>query len=178
MHFLAQILGQYPFWRLFVVKANPPSDKGRRKEHLVGHFGTNSRRCQIGDTSINGHSIFVSGRKWATKGYMDLDLDDYSGNSLVNEIQEDQVKSAPVPLGLFVWNHVLFLDSVKWCESLQSIDYFCTGNHKNELQNKGTTRGGWQANTLYIVDRLVTLPEMTTRSMGRICPTYARCLCP
>lgn len=56
----------------------------------------------LGDTSINGHSIFVSGRKWATKGYMDLDLDDYSGNSLVNEIQEDQVKSAPVPLGLFV----------------------------------------------------------------------------
>lgn len=56
----------------------------------------------LGDKSINGHSIFVSGRKWASKGYMDLDLDDYLGNSLVNEIQEDQVKSAPVSLGLFV----------------------------------------------------------------------------
>lgn len=33
---------------------------------------------------------------------MDLDLDDYLGNSLVNEIQDDQVKSAPVSLGLFV----------------------------------------------------------------------------
>lgn len=56
----------------------------------------------LSDTGINGHSIFVSGGKWATKGYMDLDLDDYLGNSLVNEIQEDQVKSAPVSLGLFV----------------------------------------------------------------------------
>ncbi|ODM23731.1 hypothetical protein SI65_01320 [Aspergillus cristatus] len=56
----------------------------------------------LGDTSINGHSIFVSGRKWASKGYMDLHLDDYLGNSLVNEIQEDQGKSAPVSLGLFV----------------------------------------------------------------------------
>jgi len=56
----------------------------------------------LGDASINGHSIFISGRKWASKGYMDLDLDDYLGNSLVNEIQDDQMKSAPVSLGLFV----------------------------------------------------------------------------
>lgn len=56
----------------------------------------------LSDTSINGHAIFVSGRKWASKGYMDLDLDDHLGNSILNEIQEDQVKSAPVSLGLFV----------------------------------------------------------------------------
>jgi hypothetical protein len=33
---------------------------------------------------------------------MDLDLEDYSDNTLLQEIQADQVKSAPVELGLFV----------------------------------------------------------------------------
>lgn len=33
---------------------------------------------------------------------MDLDLEDYPGNALVREMQEDQMKSAPVSLGLFV----------------------------------------------------------------------------
>ena len=56
----------------------------------------------LSDTGINGHSIFVSGRKWAAQGYMDLDLEDYAGNALIQEIQEDQVKSAPAELGLFV----------------------------------------------------------------------------
>ncbi|KAJ5979951.1 Short-chain dehydrogenase/reductase SDR [Penicillium waksmanii] len=57
----------------------------------------------LSDVSINGHSLFVSGRKWAPNiGYMDLDLEDYPANALIQEIQEDQMKSAPVSLGLFV----------------------------------------------------------------------------
>ncbi|KAJ5844369.1 Short-chain dehydrogenase/reductase SDR [Penicillium rubens] len=55
----------------------------------------------LGDVKINGHSLFVSGRKWAPNGYLDLDLEDYPQNALVQEIQEDQMKSAPVSLGLF-----------------------------------------------------------------------------
>ncbi|CAG8902122.1 unnamed protein product [Penicillium egyptiacum] len=54
------------------------------------------------DVNINGHTLFVSGRKWAPNGYFDLDLDDYPQNALIKEIQEDQMKSAPVSLGLFV----------------------------------------------------------------------------
>ena len=56
----------------------------------------------LSDTGVNGRSLFVCPRKWAPRGYMDLDLEDYSGNSLLQEIQADQVKSAPVELGLFV----------------------------------------------------------------------------
>jgi hypothetical protein len=51
--------------------------------------------------TINGRSFFICPRKWAPRGYMDLDLEDYTGNSLLQEIQADQVKSAPVELGLF-----------------------------------------------------------------------------
>jgi hypothetical protein len=56
----------------------------------------------LSDTRINGHSIFVSGRKWAPNGYIDLDLENYARDRLIGEIQEDQMKSAPVSLGLFV----------------------------------------------------------------------------
>ncbi|KAJ5465836.1 hypothetical protein N7530_009623, partial [Penicillium desertorum] len=56
----------------------------------------------LSDRSINGHSLFVSGRKWASSGYIDLDLEDYPSNTLIREIQEDQIKSAPVELGLFL----------------------------------------------------------------------------
>ncbi|KAJ5998064.1 hypothetical protein N7522_009724 [Penicillium canescens] len=56
----------------------------------------------LSDTGVNGRSLFVCPRKWAPRGYMDLDLEDYSDNSLLQEIQADQVKSAPVELGLFV----------------------------------------------------------------------------
>ncbi|CAG7944830.1 unnamed protein product [Penicillium nalgiovense] len=55
----------------------------------------------LGDVNIDGHSLFVSGRKWAPNGYLDLDLEDYPQNALIQEIQEDQMKSAPVSLGLF-----------------------------------------------------------------------------
>ncbi|KAK9327191.1 hypothetical protein V1520DRAFT_349463 [Lipomyces starkeyi] len=56
----------------------------------------------LSDASINGHSFFIAARKWASRGYMDLDLDDYPGNALIQEMQEDQMKSAPVSMGLFI----------------------------------------------------------------------------
>ena len=54
----------------------------------------------LADEAVNGHSFFLSVRKWAKIGFVDLDLDDYQDPLLV-EIQEDQVKGAPVSLGLF-----------------------------------------------------------------------------
>ncbi|KAI9040591.1 putative short chain dehydrogenase/reductase [Aspergillus affinis] len=56
----------------------------------------------LSDSTINGRSFFVSGKKWSSRGYLDLDFDDYEEGSLIEEIQKDQVKSAPVELGLFV----------------------------------------------------------------------------
>lgn len=53
------------------------------------------------DRTINGKSLFVSARKWAPTGYLDLDVDDYPGNELIQEIQVDQMKAAPVEQGLF-----------------------------------------------------------------------------
>ena len=54
----------------------------------------------LSDPTVNGHSFFLSARKWAASGFIDLDLDDYK-NTLLQEIQEDQMKGAPVSLGLF-----------------------------------------------------------------------------
>ncbi|GIJ85027.1 hypothetical protein Asppvi_003882 [Aspergillus pseudoviridinutans] len=56
----------------------------------------------LSDPSVNGHSFFVTARKWASRGYVDLDLDDYPGNALLGEIQEEQMLSAPVSAGLFI----------------------------------------------------------------------------
>lgn len=56
----------------------------------------------LSDTEINGRSFFIAPRKWAARGYIDLAMEDYPEDSLLQEIQEDQVKSAPVELGLFV----------------------------------------------------------------------------
>lgn len=55
----------------------------------------------LSDTSINGHSFFIAPRKWASRGYVDFDLEDYPGNALIQEIQQDQMKSAPASIGLF-----------------------------------------------------------------------------
>jgi hypothetical protein len=33
---------------------------------------------------------------------VDLDLDDYPGNTLLGEVQEEQMLSAPVSAGLFI----------------------------------------------------------------------------
>jgi hypothetical protein len=56
----------------------------------------------MADLSINGRQIFLSPRKWAANGYMDLDLDDFEDSSLYAEIQTDQMKGAPVEEGLFL----------------------------------------------------------------------------
>lgn len=56
----------------------------------------------LSDPSVNGHSFFVTCRKWASRGYIDLDLEDYPGNDLLAEIQDDQIRPAPVSAGLFV----------------------------------------------------------------------------
>ncbi|KAK4556819.1 hypothetical protein LTR86_005799 [Recurvomyces mirabilis] len=55
----------------------------------------------LSDQSINGRNLFLSPRKWAPKGYLDLGLDDFSGNKLITEIQADQVKSNPPENGLW-----------------------------------------------------------------------------
>lgn len=56
----------------------------------------------LSDTGINGRSIFLSGRKWSSRGYIDLDLEDDSDNALVQEMQDDQMKAAPPEMGLFI----------------------------------------------------------------------------
>jgi hypothetical protein len=56
----------------------------------------------LSDKNINGRSLSISAGKWAPKGYLDLNLDEYPGNELLEEIEADQVRSAPVKLGLFV----------------------------------------------------------------------------
>ncbi|KAK7177476.1 short chain dehydrogenase reductase family oxidoreductase [Paraphaeosphaeria sporulosa] len=55
----------------------------------------------LSDASINGRMLFIAPRKWAARGYVDLDIDEYPIAPLLNEIQEDQIKPAPVSLGLF-----------------------------------------------------------------------------
>lgn len=55
----------------------------------------------LSDTSINGRSLFISPREWAPRGYIDFDLEDYTDSTILQDIQKDQVKSAPVELGLF-----------------------------------------------------------------------------
>ena len=90
------------------MKTNILSDEAFKHVSSVGvEFARAEDAAQcllriLSDRSINGHSFFISGRKWASSGYMDLDLEDYPGNPLIREIQEDQIKSAPVELGLFV----------------------------------------------------------------------------
>ncbi|SCO42952.1 related to short-chain alcohol dehydrogenase [Fusarium fujikuroi] len=54
----------------------------------------------LSDIDINGRTLFVCARKWAPRGYMDLNIEDYP-ESLIQEMQEDQMRHAPVDLGLF-----------------------------------------------------------------------------
>ncbi|KAF7912521.1 uncharacterized protein EAF01_001542 [Botrytis porri] len=56
----------------------------------------------LSDRTINGKSLFVPARKWAPAEYLELDVDDYPGNELIQEIQVDQMKAAPVNEGLFL----------------------------------------------------------------------------
>lgn len=98
----------FAYWISRYVKTNILSEDAFAHVSRVGiKFAEASDAGQcllriLTDTSINGHSIFLSGRKWASNGYIDLDLEDYPGNSLLQEIQGDQIKPAPVELGLFV----------------------------------------------------------------------------
>ncbi|KAK5064801.1 hypothetical protein LTR84_000635 [Exophiala bonariae] len=55
----------------------------------------------LSDPAINGHSLFIAPRKWAPRGYMDLDLEDTEGTALLKEIQIEQMISEPVDSGLF-----------------------------------------------------------------------------
>jgi hypothetical protein len=56
----------------------------------------------VGDDTINGHSFFISFLKCAPHGYMNLEWKEFPNSALICEIQEDQMKSASVDLGLFV----------------------------------------------------------------------------
>ncbi|KAF4343776.1 15-hydroxyprostaglandin dehydrogenase [Fusarium beomiforme] len=55
----------------------------------------------LSDTSINGKTLFVCARKWAPRGYIDLDIEDYPESPLIQEMQVDQMRHAPVDLGVF-----------------------------------------------------------------------------
>ncbi|KAH6653359.1 putative short chain dehydrogenase/ reductase [Truncatella angustata] len=56
----------------------------------------------LGDKTVNGHSFFISARKWASQGFIDFDIDDHADNELIVAIQKDQLLSAPVENGLFI----------------------------------------------------------------------------
>ena len=55
----------------------------------------------VSDESINGHSLFLSPRKWAPRGYLDLGLDDYE-DKLLQEITTDQLKGSRYDERLFL----------------------------------------------------------------------------
>ena len=59
----------------------------------------------LSDRSINGRGLFVAPRKWAARGYLDLDLDDCPMDGLLAEISADQIVSAPVESGLFAFGN-------------------------------------------------------------------------
>lgn len=56
----------------------------------------------LSDSSVNGHSFFISARKWAPRGYIDLDLEDYGSSELLQDIQKDQMAGEPASAGLFL----------------------------------------------------------------------------
>lgn len=56
----------------------------------------------LSDPSVNGRSLFLSARKWAPRGYIDLDIDDYPNSDLLQEIQREQIVAAPPEAGLFL----------------------------------------------------------------------------
>jgi hypothetical protein len=55
----------------------------------------------LSDRTMNGHSLFLSARKWAPRGYFDLGLDDYD-DELMKEIMTDQMKGSKHDEALFV----------------------------------------------------------------------------
>jgi hypothetical protein len=55
----------------------------------------------VSDKSLNGHSLFLSPRKWAPRGYFDLGLDDYE-DELMKEITANQLKGSRAEEVLFL----------------------------------------------------------------------------
>ena len=55
----------------------------------------------VSDKSLNGHSLFLSPRKWAPRGYFDLGLDDYE-DELMQKITADQLKGSRAEEVLFL----------------------------------------------------------------------------
>lgn len=55
----------------------------------------------VADKSVNGHTLFLSPRKWATKGYVDLGLEDYR-DKVLQEITTEQLKGSESEEKLFV----------------------------------------------------------------------------
>ncbi|KAG9524333.1 phosphoglycerate mutase-like protein, partial [Aureobasidium melanogenum] len=55
----------------------------------------------LSDREVNVHSFFLSPRKWASRGYVDFELEDYK-DELLKEVQKAQLKGAPPEDGLFM----------------------------------------------------------------------------
>lgn len=75
-----------------------------KKKGIVFAELEDAQRCLLrilSDNTMNGRSLFVGGKKWAPQGFWDLDVDDYK-DPLLEEVQIDQLRSAPAELGLFV----------------------------------------------------------------------------
>lgn len=56
----------------------------------------------VSDRTVNGRALFIAPRKWAPRGYIDLDVDDTEENDLRREIQHDQMLFGAVDEGLFL----------------------------------------------------------------------------
>lgn len=56
----------------------------------------------LSDSGINGRQLFLAPRKWAEEGVLDFGIDDYEGDALLEEVQEAQLRGAPVEEGLFL----------------------------------------------------------------------------
>lgn len=55
----------------------------------------------LSDSTVNGRMLFLSGKKWSTTGYTDLDIDEYHDH-VCKDIQAYQLLGAPPEDGLFL----------------------------------------------------------------------------
>ncbi|KAF3042460.1 hypothetical protein E8E12_009767 [Didymella heteroderae] len=84
-----------------------PEETFQKTQEMGVEFATleDAGKCLLrilSDESINGRSLFLSPRKWAKKGYVDLDTDPFLEEGLLGEIQNEQIRPAAIELGLFV----------------------------------------------------------------------------
>jgi len=57
----------------------------------------------MSDDKVNGHSFFLAPRKWANKGYVDLDPEDYTEDTaFLREVQRMQMAGVEPEKGLFL----------------------------------------------------------------------------